>query len=162
MKISDEIRQWCDICCDDYIDKDCCDELCKLADRIDRETVELPRDADLVPIHVGDTVWDCVSCMELIVNGMRLTDSWAVSTNHGLITRMSEVTHERPDSFERIADELDVIVESADFADDEQLADLANRIRKLAKTDDIDVAGLRKQDAREHEQRHIHGGCEHL
>ena len=61
-----------------------------------------------------------------------------------------------------LADELDVIVESADFADDEQLADLANRIRKLAKTDDIDVAGLRKQDAREHEQRHIHGGCEHL
>ena len=35
-----------------------------------------------------------------------------------------------------LADELDVIVESADFADDEQLADLANRIRKLAKEED--------------------------
>ena len=103
MKISDEIRQWCDICCDDYIDKDCCDELCKLADRIDDEMVELPRDADWVPIHVGDTVWDCVSGMELIVNGMRLTDSWSVSTNHGLISRTSEVTHERPDASRKIS-----------------------------------------------------------
>lgn len=133
MKISDEIRQWCDICCDDYIDKDCCDELRNIANRIDREIVELPRDADGVPIHVGDTVWGCLSGMELIVNGMRLTDSWAVSTNHGLITRTSEVTHERPESLERIADELDVIVGSADFSDDKKLADLANRIRKLAK-----------------------------
>ncbi|MDD6566952.1 MAG: hypothetical protein PUF11_09260, partial [Parafannyhessea umbonata] len=29
----------------------------ELADRIDAETVELPRDRDGVPIHVGDTVY---------------------------------------------------------------------------------------------------------
>lgn len=29
-----------------------------IADRIDRETIELPKDADGVPIHVGDTVYD--------------------------------------------------------------------------------------------------------
>ena len=105
MSISDEIREWCDICCGEYIDAD---ELRELADRIDAEMVELPKDADGVPTHVGDTVWGCASGMELIVNGMRLTDSWVVSTNHGLITRTSGVTHERPDSFERIADELEV------------------------------------------------------
>ena len=29
-----------------------------IADRIDRETIELPKDADGVPIHIGDTVYD--------------------------------------------------------------------------------------------------------
>lgn len=34
------------------------DALFALADRIDRETVELPRDKNGVPIRVGDTVYD--------------------------------------------------------------------------------------------------------
>lgn len=145
MKISDEIRQWCDICCGDYIDKDCCDELRNIANRIDREIVELPRDADGVPIHVGDTVWGCSSGMELIVNGMRLTDSWAVSTNHGLISRASDVTHERPDSLEHIADELDEWFDKLDAWSDgvyvdknacPELRGFADRIRKLAKEED--------------------------
>ena len=55
-KISDEIREWCELCGGiiDSVDKA---ELDALADRIDAETVELPRDRDGVPIHVGDTVY---------------------------------------------------------------------------------------------------------
>lgn len=33
------------------------DELLALADRIDAEMVELPKDRDGAPIHVGDTVY---------------------------------------------------------------------------------------------------------
>lgn len=132
MKISDEIRQWCDICFGDYIDKDRCDELRNIANRIDREIVELPRDADGVPIHVGDTVWGCSSGMELIVNGMRLTDSWAVSTNHGLISRASDVTHERPDSLEHIAEDIEERIGTG-VIDGSTLCKWVERIRKLAK-----------------------------
>ena len=48
------------------------------------------------------------------------------------------VWYARPDSWERIADELDEMVDAADSADDrcEKLADLADRIRKLAKRED--------------------------
>lgn len=53
-KISDEIRQLRDVCCDDCVDKGCCDEMRALADRIDRELVELPKDAHGEYIHAGD------------------------------------------------------------------------------------------------------------
>ena len=48
MKISDDIRKVADEW--DVL------PLYELADRIDREMVELPRDRDGVPIHVGDTL----------------------------------------------------------------------------------------------------------
>ena len=107
----------------------------ELADRIDAEMVELPKDADGVPIHVGDTVWGCISGMQMAVRQLGLTDRWTISTDMGFIPKASAVTHVRPDSFERIADELDEMVDAADSADDrcEKLADLAVRIRKLAK-----------------------------
>lgn len=44
MKISDELRKWCD-------------ELRVLADRIDREMVELPKDAEGEPIRIGDVLY---------------------------------------------------------------------------------------------------------
>ena len=53
MKISDAIRKWCDLA-EAYSFP--CDELRELADRIDNEMVELPKDRDGVPIRVGDTV----------------------------------------------------------------------------------------------------------
>lgn len=115
-----------------------CGRLLALADRIDDEMVELPKDADGVPIHVGDTVWGCISGMKMAVHELRLTDRWTISTDTGFIPKASAVTHVRPDSFERIADELDEMVDAADSADDrcEKLADLADRIRKLAKRED--------------------------
>ena len=48
MKVSDEIRK----VADEYDVL----PLYKLADRIDREMVELPKDKDGVPIHAGDTL----------------------------------------------------------------------------------------------------------
>lgn len=112
-------------------------ELEAIADRIDAELVELPKDADGVPIHVGDTVYGCRSGMKMTISELRMTaNGWSISTSRGYLTD-AEVTHTRPDSLERIADELDEMVDAADSADDrcEKLADLADRIRKLAKED---------------------------
>ena len=52
-KISDELRDYCKkvLCYTHYYDK-----FWYLADRIDREMVELPKDADGVTIRVGDTL----------------------------------------------------------------------------------------------------------
>lgn len=100
-----------------------------LADRIDTEMVELPRDRDGVPIHVGDTVYGCRSGMKMTISELRMTaNGWSISTSSGYLTD-AEVTHKRPDSWEDIADELDEIVDSADAADDncEKLADLADQ-----------------------------------
>lgn len=46
MKISDELRKWCD---EADVDGNACDELRVLADRIDLEMMELPKDADGEP-----------------------------------------------------------------------------------------------------------------
>lgn len=130
MKISDELRR----VADEYD----VPPLYGLSDRVDNEMVELPKDADGAPIHVGDTVWGCISGMQMAVHELRLTDRWTISTDTGFIPKASAVTHVRHDSFERIADELDEMVDAADSADDrcEKLADLADRIRKLAKKED--------------------------
>ena len=52
-KIGDELRDYCKkvLCYTHYYDK-----FWYLADRIDREMVELPKDADGVTIRVGDTL----------------------------------------------------------------------------------------------------------
>lgn len=101
----------------------------------DHGLVRLPVDADGVPIHVGDTVWGCISGTQMVIHELRLKDRWTISTDTGFIPKASAVTHVRHDSWESIADELDEMVDSADSSDDrcEKLADLADRIRKLAK-----------------------------
>ena len=58
MKISDEIRNWCDPSKNYTINGDYRDMLRAIADRIDAEMVELPRGKDGKPIHIGDTVYD--------------------------------------------------------------------------------------------------------
>ena len=126
MKISDELRG--------VTDTDYYDELRYLADRIDREMVELPKDADGVPIRMGDTVYGCRSGMKMTISQLRMTtDGWFISTSSGYLTDTT-VTHVIPESCERIADELDEMVDASGSADDrcEKLADLAERIRKLA------------------------------
>ena len=138
MKISDEIRSWCETYCGCKIGLGVCDELRWLADRIDREMVRLPKDADGVPIHVGDTVYGCRSGMKMTISELRMTmDKWFISTSRGYLTDTT-ITHVIPDSWEHIADELDEMVDSADSADDscERLAYLAERIRKLAEKED--------------------------
>lgn len=136
MKISDKIRKWAD-------DLDSDDAVCTtatlyfLADRIDREMVELPRDANGVPIHVTDLVYmddgrrACVTEID-IERECEAIDCWDGSKH--VAYHPSGITHERPDSWELIADDLDEMVDAADSADDmcEILANFADRIRRLA------------------------------
>ena len=133
MKISDEIREWCKWCDERSAVRD---SLCKLADRIDSEMVELPMGADGVPINVGDTVWECASGTEITVKELRMnTDKrWVISIGSGLLYGALEITHTRPDSFERIAYDLEKWLDepSADWDDFKKARDLVDRIRKLA------------------------------
>ena len=134
MKISDEIREWCNLPQAFSIP---CDELYELADRIDAEMVELPKDMDGVPIHIGDTAY--------LYNGFK-AEVKSIEFNQGEQTVIftvgfngfyppSAFTHTRPDSWERIADELDKWCDGADVNGDAcgKPRDLADRIRKLAK-----------------------------
>lgn len=112
--------------------------LYKLADRIDNELVELPRDRDGAPIHVGDTVYlddgrmaevtriDLLWCTTAIV-------CWASGKDCDCLP--SGISHTRPDSWERIADELEAWCDRVDVDGDacDKPRDLAGRIRKLAK-----------------------------
>ena len=115
----------------------------RLADRIDAEMVELPNDADGIPIHVWDTVYDRKSGSKMEVLSMSFNGQWHLTTNKGHINNTSLVAHEMPDSFERIADELEAakgwhdqngehnsLVSSVST---KTLGDWADRIRKLAK-----------------------------
>lgn len=56
--ISDELREWCDLSFSkDDFSRDDFDKLRELADRIDREMVELPKDANGEPIRIGDVLY---------------------------------------------------------------------------------------------------------
>ena len=86
-KISDEIRNRFSI---DHcgsgllVSNSECDRLLALAGRIDAEMVELPKDADGEPIHVGDTVYGCRSGMKMTISELRMTaNGWLISTNRG-------------------------------------------------------------------------------
>lgn len=135
MEISDELRRWCDGA---DMDSDACDLLRKLADRIDREMVELPKDADGVPIHVGDTVWDVSDDMEFVVGSITLYAGGAAKVNalcRGCDAHTSPkyFTHNRPDSWERIADDIESYYKAHAFIIKSTLDEFADRIRKLAK-----------------------------
>ena len=138
MSISDEIREWCDTSKDSIIDFDDGNKLFDLADRMDDEMVELPRSAD-GRIWTGREVcfwtragyhnFGCVSLRD---------DKWYVEDVYGMNYNAESVWYERPDSLECIAAELDELVDASRPADDvcEKLADLADRIRKLAEKED--------------------------
>ena len=134
--ISDEMREFAYLHFSGSKNVGPCDALMGIADRIDAEMVELPKDADGVPIHVGDTVWGCISGMQMAVHELRLTDRWTISTDMGFIPKASAVTHVRLDSFERIADELDEqagsLTKDGYTWQEDAIHDFAKRIRRLA------------------------------
>ena len=142
MRISDQIRNWCDLCDGELIDKEYCSELYALADCIDSEMVELPRDRDGVPIHVGDTVYldDGRKADVSRINIARDHTSIDFQTyGDGRIFFAIEprnFTHTYPDSWERIADELEDWSEDNRVNGDSEVFDrasiFADRIRKLA------------------------------
>ena len=129
MRISDEIRE---LAGEAGIYSNACGKLRELADRIDEETVELPKDADGVPFHVGDTVYYCNSGFQLEVLSLLFDGQWHITTNSAHVHGTSLVTHERPDSFERIADDIEATKEDV-IIDHATLDGWANRIRRLAK-----------------------------
>lgn len=113
--------------------------LWRIADRIDAEMVELPKDRDGTPIHVDDLVYlddgrrACVTEID-IKHGCELIDCWDGSKHEAY--HPSGITRDRPDSLGRIADELDEMVGDASetaMVSLVELRELAERIRKLAK-----------------------------
>lgn len=113
-----------------------------IADRIDAEMIELPRDKDGKPIHVGDMLRGCdavlVNVFTTVVE-LRFNGRWEIETTFGCITEPRLFVHDSPDSLERIADELDEWKRKAaekipGFGlEEDALHALADRIRKLDK-----------------------------
>lgn len=142
MKISDEIRDWCDFYSGESINNDDCDKLRAFADRIDSEMVELPRDRDGVRIHVGDMMWDYMTGRKMTVttlSTLSMRDSgWYVFTDKAGYVKASHLTHAQPDSLESIASGLEDMVDDMLGQDTVTidmlggLRDFADRIRRLA------------------------------
>lgn len=138
-KISDEIRQFVRRSYkDEHMDPR---ELIAIADRIDREMVELPKDRDGVPINLGDTVYlegGRKAEVRRIILGQEKTsiDLWMCDKGSFFFSvAQRNITHTRPDSWERIAAELEGLsVDSSDnYYVSTHCSKLADRIRKLAK-----------------------------
>ena len=136
MMISNEIREYATEYNRSYVFN--YGELRAFAARLDREMIELPKDRDGVPIHVGDTVYLGDGSKAIVTRISIGIDESIISVlaNGNKLARIPwYITHKRPDSWESIADDVDEIVNSFDSTDDrcEKLADIADSIRKLAK-----------------------------
>ena len=136
-KISDEMREWAELLkCSAYT-KVTAEKINTIADRIDREMMERPLAADGKLLVDGETVYDSngnkyhVNEVYPLVNVSTSTYSCSMFPDR--------FTHESPDSFELIADELDEWKRKAaekipGFGlEEDALHALADRIRKLAK-----------------------------
>lgn len=119
------------------------DGLHAIADRMAAGTAELPRGADGKPIHVGDTVYG-EDGRAWRVRGVTI-GAWRAGRAGHCVHAVGDagewrdlmpewLTHGRPDSWGRIADELDAWCDRADAggrAYDEPRS-FAARIRRLA------------------------------
>lgn len=123
-KISDELREIADECLTGTTNR----RVQRLAVRIDREMMERPLAADGKLLVDGETVYDS-NGHEYHVNEVYPLVNVSTST-HSCSMFPDRFTHERPDSLERIADEL---VEFKLGRSLEDLRSIADRIRKLAK-----------------------------
>lgn len=140
-EISDELREWAarhtsvklgtQLACGPV------EQIIAIADRIDREMMERPLAADGKPVVDGETLYDSDG-REYHVN--KLSQLVNVSTDTYSGTRRPEtLTHERPDSLERISQELEDMSENFRVTDKDSfsaLLDFADRIRKLAAKED--------------------------
>lgn len=141
MKVSDELREWASHA---MVNKHAdVRELSAIADRIDSEMIELPKDRDGVPIHVSDTVY-LDNGREVVVTRIELSNG-----GNGIVFSVcgsffsvfpSGITHTRPDSWERIADELDEqagsLTKDGYTWQEDAIHDFAVRIRRLAEKDE--------------------------
>jgi hypothetical protein len=146
MRISDEIRK---LAGEAGIYSNACVKLRELADRIDSEMMELPRDRDGVPIRVGDTVYldDGRKAEVRRIQISERENSICFDVCGDLFSFWPEhLTHTRPDSLESIAHELEVAKGWRDqngeyncnvsSVSTKTLGDWADRIRKLAERED--------------------------
>ena len=137
MKLSDEIRKWCD---DAYSGRKIrtTKDLYAIADLIDREMVELPLSADgYVWTGREECFWTnaeqegyhSFGCVALR-NG-----KWHVEDIDGMDYEAESVWYERPDSLERIVDDIETFGNEADINDTtvEFLCKIQERIYMLAK-----------------------------
>lgn len=153
MKISDEIRN--DFLCNDDVGEVAYRQLLCIADRIDRKMVELPKDADGVPIRIGDVVYGDRGVAWTVV-GLRMSKfGWKVKMNNvPFPCEPDDLTHKNPrpnDSLGRIADELEEAEKWCDQNGDydtgivsiaeSKLREWSDRIRKLAKKTGGDAHG---------------------
>ena len=143
-KISDEIRN--DFVRGDGVDAVSYRKLLSIADRIDSEMVELPKTADGVPIRVGDTVYLSdgrkgeVSRITLAREKTRI-DLWMCDEGNFLFSvAQRDITHAVPDSWERIARNMEDWAEgyrnSSAKMEFNTVLDFAERIRRLAERED--------------------------
>lgn len=125
-----------------------------LADRIDSEMVELPKGSDGKPINIGDVVygsdgkeWRVSEILLRATSSSKGKYSIKAFGEDGVMLglRPEWLTHERPDSLGRIADEIDGAKAWCDVdgnrpapvssISNETLHKWAERIRKLAAKD---------------------------
>lgn len=137
-KVGDEIRDFVKRSYEDeYMDPR---ELLAIADRVDREMVELSQSAD-GKTWTGREACFWTGAMEgdwHKFNGLTYIDGrWCVEDSDFERYPAVSVWYERPDSLERIADELDAWCDRVDVDGDacDKPRVLAERIRKLAKED---------------------------
>jgi hypothetical protein len=129
--IGDELREWACAHASDVGKR----ELGRIADRIDAEMVELPVGADGRPIRPEEAAY-LKDGSEFLVAVLKLTDcGWMAYRPGDHVSRSpGDLYHERPDSWERIADELDAWCDRTDVDGDAcgKPRELARRIRRLA------------------------------
>lgn len=105
--ISLSIREWCGIHSNGIVDKDDCDELRVIADRIDHEMVELPKDAEGEPIHIDDVVYSKLGAAWTVIGLPIFKTGWRVEVDNNLFYCVPEnLTHKKPepaDSWEKLA-----------------------------------------------------------
>lgn len=146
-RISDSLREQARHLCDDgrHMSLDS-DQVECIADRIDAEMAELPRGKDGRPIHAEDTLYDSDGTQWTVTHIYYYSpdDGPDVVAQHGNAEINFEppdyhgMTHERPDSWERIAQELEAWCDRVDVDRDAcgEPRELARRIRRLAGRED--------------------------
>jgi hypothetical protein len=116
-----------------------CDAIKHVADQIDAEMVELPKDKNGEPIHVGDMLYfkDKYNDSEFhagdfVYDGI----AWRIWNGGNYDSSYRKYTHERPDSLERIVEDLENIAEIAhengNWVHPDKCMAIADRLRELA------------------------------
>lgn len=140
-KISDELRE----VTDKYFTGVTKAWMYAFANRIDAEMVEWPLGADKKQIKLSQTVYDqCGGEWEVVgITFTPLPGIALVRLEHDdteLTQFAGDLTHERPDSWERIADELDEWSEDNRVNGDDDVfrraREIADRIRRLAEREE--------------------------